>query len=348
MLVSPKVPEPAAKRAMPNEPTPADESGRHISAIARTPGDVLWTALFGFPPSDPLFRDIDGSDPARTVAGLMAAAGDDGFPIPAQVGERCWRLPRRLDAEETAEASAVLTRALDLAGADEVAARHRDDDDRNAFEIAGQGTIVKVQDSALSACLRTLLELPPWWEAPRAPVILANRPSDTRWRVAVSGMDLDLLAFRAEKAVEETRADGAPTGIDMLDTPAGRGFQATLGPAPLGYVRRIAAARRDPYFARSAASWLAVAARDAFAALRTPHPDPSRWQWSGQRRGGLTAACLRLSGAHLGALAERIAICGPFEPGGAPTTMSFQRVTGGGVHDPLKAFMTAAIAGEVS
>jgi hypothetical protein len=333
---------------MPSDDTFSDQPGRHVDAIARTPGDVLWTALFGFGPSDTIFRDIDGSDPARTVAKLLAMAGSEGFPILSQTGERCWRLPPRLDGDEVAQASAVLVRALDLVAADEIAARHRDDDDRNAFEVVGQGPIVEVSDEALTTCLRTLLELPPWWQAPKAPIVLANRPSDTHWRIAVSGMDLDLLAWRAEKAVEETLEGGDRDPSRLLDTPSGRGFQAALGPAPYGYARRIRMAARDPYFVRSAASWLAVAARDAFAALRTPHPDSRRWQWSGPRRSGMTAACLRLSGDGLGALAERVAIAGPFEPNGAAATMSFQRVTIGGVRDPLAAFMTAALAGEVT
>lgn len=321
--------------------------GSTAAAIARTPGEVLWTALFGFAPSDPIFRDVDGSDPARTVARLLAVAGADGFPIPAQDGERCWRLPSRLAGSEVAEASAALVRALDMAAADEIATRHRDDDDRNGFEIAGQGPIVKVSDEALTACLRTLLELPAWWIAPKASVVLANRPSDTRWRIAVSGMDLDLLAWRATKAAEESLASGHDD-LDLLDTPSGRGFMAALGPAPLGYARRIRMASEDPYFLRSAASWLAVAARDAFASLPAAHPDPSRWQWAGTRRSGLSAACMRISGGGLGALAERVAVSGPFEPGGAPAVMSFQRVTHGGVREPLHQFMTAAIAGEVS
>lgn len=333
---------------MPGNTRADDQIGRHADAIAGTPSDVLWAALFGFGPSDPMFRDIDGSDPARTVAKLLAVAGSDGFPVMGQSGERCWRLPSRLDGVEVTRASEVLVRALDLIAADEIADRHRDDDDRNAFEIAGQGPIVEVCDEVLTACLRTLLELPSWWQAPKAPIILANRPADPHWRIAVSGMDLGLLGWRAQKAVDETLDAGDRDPLRLLDTPSGRCFQAALGPAPYGYVRRIRMATRDPYFVRSAASWLAVAAQDAFAALRTPHPDSRRWQWSGLRRSGLSAACLRLSGNGLGALAERVAISGPFEPNGAATTMSFQRVTIGGVRDPLNAFMTAALVGEVS
>lgn len=322
-------------------------SGRYSDAIRRTPGDVLWTALFGFPPSDGIFRDIDGSDPARTVAKLLAVAGSDGFPILGQSSERCWRLPSRLDGAEVVAASQVLERALDLTAADELAARHRDDDDRNIFELAGRGPTVEVSDEALTTCLRTLLELPAWWQAPKAPVVLANRPSDTRWRIAVSGMDLDLLGWRATKAVEETLERSEPDGLDLLDTPSGRAFQSVLGPSPYGYARRIRMSRRDPYFVRSAASWLAVTARDAFGALHAPYQDTLRWQWSGSRRGGLTAACMRLSGDGLGALAEKVAIAGPFEPNGSATTMSFLRVNMGGLRDPLAAFMTAAMAGEV-
>lgn len=330
---------------MPSDTTIADHVGRYVDAISHTPSDVLWTALFGFEPSDPIFRDIDGSDPARTVAKLLAVAGSDGFPVMSQSGERCWRLPSRLDGSEVARASEVLVRALDLIAADEIADRHRDDDDRNAFEIAGQGPIVEVSDEVLTGCLCTLLELPAWWEAPKAPIIVANRPSDPYWRIAVSGMDLGLLGWRAEKAVEEIVDVDHCDPLHLLDTPSGRCFQAALGPAPDGYARRLRMATRDPYFRRSAASWLAVAARDAFAALRTPHPDSRRWQWSGRRRSGLSAACLRLSGNGLGALAERVAISGPFEPNGAATTMSFQRVGIGGVRDPLTAFMAAALAG---
>jgi hypothetical protein len=340
--------KPFPRIQMPSEETQSDRPGRHAEAIARTPGDVLWTALFGFPPSDSIFRDIDGSDPARTVAKLLAVAGSDGFPIIGQTGERCWRLPPRLDGAEVAEASAVMVRALDMVAADEIAERHRNDDDRNTFEIAGHGPIVEVTDEALTLCLRTLLELPSWWQAPKAPLVLANRPSDDHWRIAVSGMDLDLLGWRAKKAVEETIEAGGDDPLWLLDTPYGRGFQAALGPAPYGYARRIRMASRDPYFIRSASSWLAVAARDAFSALRTSYPDTRRWQWSGVRRGGLAAACMRLSGDGLGALAERVAIAGPFEPNGASATMSFQRVAHGGVQDPLAAFMTAALAGEMT
>ena len=316
--------------------------------IAATPCDVLWEALFGFVPSDPMFRNRDGYDPARLVAGLIAAVGPDGLPLTGDLGERCWGLPERLGESDLSIASSILMQALDLAAADEVAERHYDDDERDTLAMATRAVAVRVDETALVSCLRTLIDLPTWWTVPKASITIVNRPDDDRWRVAVAGMDSELLVWRAGKAVEETRQTPGVDPMRYLDGPVGSCFRRALGPPPLGYVRRIDAIHDNPYFTRSAQSWLAAAAQMAFARLPVRGPNLGRpiWRWAGRRRQALAAAMARLSGTSLGAIAERIVIAGPFEPEGNGTAMGFIRVTQGGISDPVHAFMSAAMSGE--
>jgi hypothetical protein len=322
----------------------SDEIG---TLIAATPSDVLWEALFGFGPSDPMFRNRDGHDPARLIAGLISTVGTGGLPIVGQLGERCWELPTRFRETDLALASKVLMQALDLAAADETAERCLDDDERDVFAMIGHLHNVRVDEAALETCLRTLVDLPAWWCVPKASVTLVNRPQDDRWRLSVAGMDAELLIWRAGKAVEETRQSPVSNPMRLLDGPVGSCFRLALGPPPLGYVRRIAAAAENPYFVRSAQSWLAAAAQDAFARLPVQKPNRGQptWRWAGTRRQGLAAAMARLTGSSLGAIAERIVIAGPFEPEGSNTAMSFIRVSHGGIQDAVHAFMSSAMNG---
>jgi hypothetical protein len=237
--------------------------------------------------------------------------------------------------------------ALDLAAADETAERCLDDDERDVFAMIGHLHNVRVDEAALETCLRTLVDLPAWWCVPKASVTLVNRPQDDRWRLSVAGMDAELLIWRAGKAVEETRQSPVSNPMRLLDGPVGSCFRLALGPPPLGYVRRIAAAAENPYFVRSAQSWLAAAAQDAFARLPVQKPNRGQptWRWAGTRRQGLAAAMARLTGSSLGAIAERIVIAGPFEPEGSNTAMSFIRVSHGGIQDAVHAFMSSAMNG---
>lgn len=332
--------------SLPSTTTPTDPIG---ALIAATPADVLWQALFGLDASDAVFRNRDGHDPARLVASLIATVGPEGLPIVGRPGERCWELPERICGADLTTASAVLIRALDLAAADDTAARHYDDDERDVFALAGREyQAIRVEDAALESCLKTLVELPSWWTAPKAAITVVNRPDDPIWRVAVAGMHPELLVWRAGKAVEETRQAGTQDPMRYLDGPYGSGFRQALGPPPVGYVRRIEAAAADPYFARSAQSWLAAAAGQAFARLPLGDQNAGRptWRWAGRRRQGLAAAMTRLSGTSLGAIAERIVITGPFEPEGNHAAMNFVRVSHGGIEEPIQAFMTATVSGE--
>ncbi|MGY3581837.1 hypothetical protein ACVIGB_000092 [Bradyrhizobium sp. USDA 4341] len=327
---------------------PSDVRSDEIGAlIAATPGDVLWEALFGFGPADPMFRNRDGHDPARLIAGLIASVGSEGLPIIGDLGERCWKLPDRFRDADLATASAVLMQALDLAAADETAERSYDDDERDVFAMAAHANYVRVDEDALESCLRTLVDLPSWWLVPKANITLVNRPRDDRWRLAVAGMDSELLVWRAGKAVEETKQNPDTNPMRLLDGPIGTCFRQALGPPPLGYVRRIEAATENPYFARSAQSWLAAAAQAAFARLPVQKANQGRptWRWAGTRRQALTAAMARLSGSALGAIAERIVIAGPFEPEGNNTAMNFIRVSHGGIQDAVHAFMSSAMNG---
>lgn len=214
--------------------------------------------------------------------------------------------------------------------------------------MAGRANAIRVDEESLETCLRTLVGLPAWWVVPKASVTIVNRPDDERWRLAVAGMDSELLVWRAGKAVEETLQSTAENPMRFLDGPVGSCFRQALGPPPLGYVRRIEAARENPYFARSAQSWLAAAAQEAFARLPVSVPNRGRptWRWAGSRRQALAAAMGRLSGSSLGAIAERLVITGPFEPEGSATVMNFIRVSHGGTNDAVHAFMTAAMNGE--
>lgn len=320
-------------------------ANREADLIAATPPDVLWRALFGFPANDSMF----GDDTARVVAAL---AGAGGLPVTSR-DEMTWWLPERLPVGAGDALSQVLNRALNLAQCDAIAEADLVEDAADPFKDVGDPIALRVEEEGLTNCLRVLLGMPGWWTAPKCPIVVANLPEHPLWRVGVRGFSPDLLFWRAQRAVEEALQAGEDEPVRLLDGPAGKPFRAALGPAPSGFASRLALARAEPYFGRSAAGWLTAAVGLALGQL------PGRflggagqdafWQWAGTSRGGLGAACQRLSGSMLGALAERIVIAGPFEPGGAgrAAAMTFVRAkSGADSADPLKDFMIAAMRGE--